>query len=241
MQIPFAISYTSLMFYLLLFLLLSFDHIFSEENPQPIRVHLNEPTYEAGILSTTKGGEILGPKFRLQAQNITYTKKKDGVHKVEASCFVMVDFGDYVFVGDSLEYDFETGVGVIYNGRTAEIPWYIGGEVIDLLADGSYLVHKAFITTSENLHSEWKLEADTVHLTKAKTIEAKRLIFRLMKAPLLWLPKLKLNLESLTDAPLHFYFRWGGQQGAKAGLKYEIFSWNISRSIFKYFYASITV
>lgn len=211
------------MFYLIVFLLLFFNCILGEEK---IVVDLREPCYEAGVLTTTKGGVIKGPKFRLQAENITYTKKKEGPHKVEASCFVMVDFGDYVFVGDRFEYDFETEVGVIYNGRTAEKPWYIGGEVIDLLADGSYLVHGAFITTSENREAEWKVQADTVLLSREKCVEARNLTFRVMKAPLLWLPKLKLNLNTLTDAPLHFYFRWGGQQGIKAGLKYELFSWH---------------
>ena len=190
-----------------------------------LTVDLREPLLENGVVSTSKGGVITAPRFRMQAQNIAYTKNK-GEHFVQASCFVMVDFGDYIFVGDSLYYDFQTETGVIERGTSRDLPWFFGGDRIELCSDGSYVIKNAFITTAETIPPDWQIRADEVVLNRCRTVDASGVKLRLFRLPDIWLPSFKFNLSSLTEAPLHFYGRWGGKQGVRCGLKYSLFDLN---------------
>jgi hypothetical protein len=193
------------------------------EEARGIQVNLRNPSFENGVLQSTQGGVITAPRFRLQAQNVIYTKTKE-LHTIEAEGCIMVEAGEYLFVGDRLEYDFDTETGRLYNGRTAQLPWYVGGEVIILNADGSYTIENAFITTSETLNSDWKINAGSVTLNKNRQISARDLYGQLFRMNLLWFPSLNVNLSSLTDAPIRFNAKWGGKQGGRLGLIYNFFN-----------------
>lgn len=190
-----------------------------------VTVDLREPLLKDGKISTTQGGVIQADKLRIQAQNISYIKNAE-MHQVEASTFVMVDFGDYVFIGDRLSYDFLTGTGTIDNGITRDLPWYFGGETIELCANGSYVIHNAFITTSEMATPDWQIKAERVVIKKNHSLDISGVKLKLLDVPLFWIPTLKLNFSSLTEAPLRFYGRWGGKQGVRVGAKYSLFDFN---------------
>ena len=192
-----------------------------------ITVDLMHPVYEEGTISTEQGGIITAPAFRLQAERITFTPKKGtpSSGSIVAEGRLMLELGDYVFVGDRLEYDFETRTGVIYNGRTMVEPWFFGGERILLCADGSYLVYNGFITTSTNLDREWEIYCKQCCVTKDHTLSAVDLQFRIMQVPLFWLPKFKANLDFIFDSPIRYNVKWGSRQGHRFGFVYELFSW----------------
>lgn len=204
-----------------LFLLLLLLLTASLSATESITVDLREPVLEAGKLSTVRGGVITGPNFRLQAENIVYVKRK-GEHRVEASCFVMVDFGDYVFVGDRLEYDFENETGFIENGTSRQLPWYFGGDRVEICPDGSYVIYNAYVTTSENDSPDWEIRAEKMVLSRNRNLHISHVQFRALNLPFLWLPAFKMNLSSFTDAPLHGYAKWGGKQGFRVGAQYAL-------------------
>jgi hypothetical protein len=193
-----------------------------------IHVDLRNPNFINGTLKTDSGGVISTPHLRIQAQMIIYIKKiSEGVEEntIEAERDLQISFGEYIFVGDRLEYDFKTKTGVVYNGRTQVGPWYFGGERIRLLADGSYIIYQGFVTTSENQDKDWQIYADQAILSEHKYLSAKNVQFRFFKIPFLWVPSFNANLDSIFDNPISYNFRWGGHQGPRAGLGYEIFSW----------------
>lgn len=195
---------------------------------QGIQAHLREPEYVDGALKTDKGGVISAPNIRIQAQHFVYTKKVvDGQPflRVEAEEDVMVEFGQYLFVGKRLEYDFQTMEGTIYEGRTALEPWFFGGSTIKLFADGTFVVQHAYVTTSENIFNDWQIEADKATLSPDRYLSAENVRFRFMTIPLLWLPYFKTNLDSIFDSPFNYSFRWGGRQGPRIGSSYELLSW----------------
>ena len=193
-----------------------------------IVVDLREPAYCEGVLSTTQGGIIQGPSLRIQARNIRYTRKAvEGkpVCCIEADTDLIIEIGDYVFIGRELEYDFQTKTGTIYEGRTGVEPWFFGGERIDLLSDGSYVIYEGFATTSENVDSEWKIGSAYAHLEDKSLLTAKGVRFEVLHVPLLKVPSLHLNLKTIYDSPIKYRFSWGGRQGTRVGLTYEVFSW----------------
>ena len=206
---------------------------------QGITAHLREPVYSDGVLVTDKGGVINGPDLRIQAQKMVYTRKvvdKIPVFTIEAEGDLVLEFGNYIFVGERLEYNFQTKSGVIYDGRTMVEPWYFGGERIDLCPDGSYILHQAFISTSENYEPEWEITSEKVSLNQCQDLYAKNIQFRIMKLPILWIPSFKTNLDSIFDAPIRYNFRWGGRQGPRIGLLYEFFKWGRWKTFLRFDY-----
>lgn len=194
-----------------------------------VEVNLREPEYCDGVLKTQKGGVITGPDMRIQAQNIVYTRKVvDGkaVYKIEAEENVMLEFGEYLFIGQRLEYDFQEKTGVIYNGRTAVEPWFFGGQQIILCADGSYIIRDGYVTTSENYNVDWEISSEEAILYPNHDISAKNVKFKFVNVALLWLPSFKANLDYIFDSPIRYAVRWGGKQGPRASMIYEVFSWN---------------
>ena len=81
-----------------------------KESVDGITVDLREPVYSNGVLSTDKGGVISGPQLRIQATNLCYTHQKtdaDRIWTIQAEGELLVEFGDYVFVGKKLFYDLD--------------------------------------------------------------------------------------------------------------------------------------
>lgn len=193
-----------------------------------VQVDLREPHYEDGVLRTCKGGVILAPDIRIQAQELVYTKKVvDGspLHTIFAHGDLMMEMGEYLFVGDSLEYDFEAKTGTILNGRTQSGPWFIFGDSIEICPTGGFTVTNGVVTTSENILPEWQISSAWTHVSLNHYIEAQDVRFKIENITLLKLMRFRTNLKSVFEVPLRFYAKWGGKQGPRAGVIYEVISW----------------
>lgn len=201
-----------------------------------IIVDLREPSYSGGVLATDNGGVIKGPDFRIQARHIIYTRKTENqerTYTIVAEGDLIMEFGDYIFVGDRLEYDFLSKTGVIYDGRTMAEPWFFGGKHIILACDGSYVISNGFATTSMNYYPEWEISAQEAWLSRDRYLEAKNIQLRLFNVPLLWMPTFRANLDDIFDAPIRYSIRLWGRQGPRVGLSYELFSWNQWKTILR--------
>lgn len=204
-----------------------------------ITVDLREPKFEDGILTTEKGGVIIAPDLRIQAQQIIYTRKViDGtpLHKIDAQGDLMLEMGEYIFVGDTLEYDFESKTGIITNGRTPSGPWFITGESIEICSTGGFTINKGFVTTSENINPEWQISANWTHVSLNHYIEARDVRFKIDDVAFLKLSKFRANLRSIFDTPFRFYARWGGKQGPRGGVIYEAISWENFKAFARFDY-----
>lgn len=193
-----------------------------------VTVDLREPTFSEGVLRTEKGGVINAPNLRVQAQNIVYTHKETDcglVVYLEAEEDLIVEFGEYIFVGRRLEYDFEAKKGILYDGRTGVEPWFIGGKEVHLCPDGSYIIHDGFATTSENYITDWQIETEQAHLSNNRFLTAKNVKFRFLNFPLFWMPRFRINLDSIFDSPFRYTVRFGGAQGTRVGISYDAFDW----------------
>ncbi len=67
-------------------------------------------------------------------------------------------------------------------------------------------------------------------------LNAQKVKFKIFNYPVLWLPSLRVNLNSIFDNPIRYRFRWGGRQGPRFGLTYEIFSWNRWKTFVRFDY-----
>lgn len=214
----------------LIFLLLFTLPLLAEEQPLSLKVDLCEPTYAEGVLSTEKGGIIQGPDVRIQARKIVYSKASQDL---VAEGDIILEFGDYYFIGDRLEFDFKAHEGTLYNGKTGEAPWYFGGEQIFLHADGTITLYNGFLTTSATEERDWEIAADEAHLIDRQYVSARDISFRIGSASILWIPSINMDLDVIFDAPIRYSFKWGGKQGVRGTMVYELFSWNRFKTFFR--------
>src|SRR6185295_16527781 len=151
--------------------LVSTSHLTAKELPAKLDVELVEPIYKNGALSTTKGGIIKGDDFYLQGRKISYLhrqeKSKDGkvtksIHKILAEGDLFFLFKGRAYTGDRIEIDADTKETTIINGCTSMEPWFVGGNLIELKADGSGTIHNGYMTTSENEKSDWSMQSSEV-------------------------------------------------------------------------------
>lgn len=213
---------------LFLLIFLASGRLFGNELPSEVIVDLRNPTFKNGVLTTHEGGVIKNSDIRIQARTIHYIRKDEEgcpVHQIEAEGDLMIQYKGRVYVGKSLEYDFNKSTGIVYEGKTFAAMWYIGGEEIKLNPDGSYKVKNAFITTCENKESSWDLHALNVNMVKNDLLEAKQVRVRLFKIPFFWLPSFKINLKKFKEPVFRYTLTWDKGAGPRAGIRYQLYSW----------------
>lgn len=204
------------------FFLIAASPLFAED----IKVDLRNPIYRDGVLYTSEGGVIKNEDIRIQARTIQYFHRMEEgkmVQRIEAEGDLMIQYKGRVFVGSELEFDFGASTGMVYNGKTFSTMWYVGGDEIQLNADGNYKVMNAFVTTCENKESSWDLRARRVNVIKDQLFQAKKVRLRFFKLPALWLPSFRLNLKKFKEPIFRYYFNW--HKGPKAGFRYQLYSW----------------
>lgn len=207
----------------------------NEDFEAGITVDLRNPEFDGGVLTTHEGGVVEGPGIRIQARHIIYAKQ-DGIHKIEATDDVIIQYGEYLFVGEHVEYDFVTKTGVIYGGRSGIAPWYFGGRIFFLLPDGNYEVYDGYVTTSQDVNPGWKIETGYAKMTGGRFFNAKEVKFRFGRYPLFYLPRFKMDLNAIFDNPIRYNFRWGGKEGPRFGIIYEVIKWNRFRALLRFDY-----
>jgi hypothetical protein len=125
---------------------------------------------------------------------------------------------------------------VIYKGKTVIIPWVFGGEKLELRADGSYIIYDGYVTTSERDQPDWGIYSKWVHVEKERYLRAMQVHVKFFNYTVLWIPALRANLDSVFDSPIRYRFRWGGRQGPRFGLTYEILSWEHWKTFIRFDY-----
>ena len=200
--------------------------LFQQALEEGVNVDLKNPEIRGTTLSTHEGGVIVAPGIRIQARSITYTRNEDNGEEtilLTASGDLMFDYGPYHLIGDSLTYDFVQRTGSLTNGRGGYEIWYFGGTLIEVFPDYSLKVHNLFLTTSDNLQSDWKLTGKTAIFSPNQNINAKNLHLVIENKKVFWLPSFSTNLKTLADNPFRYRLRWGGKQGVRLGVSYLAF------------------
>lgn len=205
-----------------------FENFCAPVDEDRVIVDLREPLYEDGCLSTVLGGVIRAPGVRIQAEKITYTRNLEADPPVYTVCCegnLLVDYGQWVLLGDCLFYDFLAQTGYLTNGKTAYPPWYIGGEKILLLADGKISVCDATLSTSEGETKDVLVQSSQICLTRDKTLSAKDIKVRVGKIPIFYFPRFSLDLNTIGESPFAIKFGWGGFLGSHISALYRFLTW----------------
>lgn len=205
---------------LILLLLLSLSSL----NAKEVIVDLKDANYQESVISTSSGGVVTEGCIRIQARCICYTKTTENgldIEKVTAERDLLVLYGKKLMVGGRLEYDFQKGTGVIYDGLVVEEPWVIGGKELYLESDGSYKIIDGFLTLCDSHENDFAIRAHCIRILKGGMISADNIHFRLFDFTLFSFPELRSHKEALTDLPFQVKFTLGGIEGSYATIRYR--------------------
>jgi hypothetical protein len=200
----------------------------SEVLETEITVHLMDPIYCDGILSTESGGVLSGPDIRIQAKKIEYLRQKDcDPPQIRVTCEgqLLIDYGEWTLTGSAFSYDFLTHSGKLIQGKVASPPWYIGGEEILLTPEGEIHVTNGYITTSEGGEDDILITSPSVTLTPDAVLTARSIQLRIKNIPVFWIPKIHLDLKETYESPFGVQFGWGGFLGSHLGIRYQFLKW----------------
>lgn len=204
--------------------------------PTGIIVDLREPEYMDGVIRTTQGGIIQASNMRIQAQKITYKHCAESLgskDSVIAEGDVRLEYNGYLFIGEKIEYNLSNNTGFIYEGKSALYPWIFGGKIIQICRDGSYIIYDGYVTTSESLCPDWKATVEVARFYSNHDLNAKNVKINICSIPIFWSPKFCANLDTLGDMPVKYTLRWGGKQGSRIGMTYEIVAWDNFTTFFR--------
>jgi len=134
-----------------------------------------------------------------------------------------------LFIGDKVEYDLKSRSGVLYEGKTQSGSFYISGEKIYFQPNGQCLIENAKLTTCEDKDPSWHLKAHSMTIAPDSLMRAKDLTFKIVKMPVMWLPRMRANLDTLPKNPFDFQAAWKSEAGPRLTLKYQIYSWKHAR------------
>ncbi len=190
-------------------------------------VQLKNPLFSGGTITSDEGGVIAGPDVRIQAQHISYTHKTENglqIKKVHAKGNLLLEYKGKIFVGEELNYDLGSKTGVIKKGRTFTDYWFIGGDEMELLPDGSFWVSEAYLTTVESLNPWWQIHSSKIAVNDKDLVKAKNIKVRFFNIPIFWLPSFKFDLKLLKEPPIRYKFIWDQILKQKISMRYELYS-----------------
>ena len=107
------------------------------------------------------------------------------------------------FVGDSLQYNFDTGTGALTNATGWIPPWYAKGEVIRKISKDEYQVDNGYMTTCYYEKPHYKIKAKKIVVYPGDCVVAKNVVFEVHDMPIMWSPFIKYSLVD-RDTPFNF-------------------------------------
>jgi hypothetical protein len=190
-------------------------------------INLKDPVFSNGTISTDQGGIISNPGLRIQARHIEYTNKvEDGVtiRKILAEGDLLLEFEGRVFTAKKLTYDLITKTGTMIDARTATEFYYVGGEEIELQADGSFWVKNGYLTTVESQDAWWEIRSAHIDINSNGLLTAKNIKFEFFNFPVFWIPSFKLNTKVVKDSPVRYKMIWDQVLKQKVSMRYQLYS-----------------
>ncbi len=190
-------------------------------------VQLKNPLFSGGTITSDEGGVISGPDIRIQAQQISYTHKTENgiqIKKVHAKGDLLLEYQGKVFVGEELDYDLSAKTGLMKKGRTFTEYWFVGGDEIELLPDGSFWVSHAYLTTVESQDPWWQIHSSKIDVNDESLLKARNVKIRFFDIPIFWIPSFKFDLKLLKEPPIRYKFVWDQILKQKVSMRYELYS-----------------
>ncbi len=159
-----------------------------------INLKLNKPIFRKKSAECEHGGVIKTDDITIYAKNFQYTNEGDK-HSVVASENLLIEFGRYFIIGDSITYDFNEKRGVIVNGVGTVGNIIAGGKQICLFEDHSIEIKDAFATASPTDPPFFKVTSPLMTVSEKTKATTKTMVGSINNVPFMWLPSYGMTLD----------------------------------------------
>jgi len=159
-----------------------------------ISLQLNKPIFVEKGAKCEAGGVIKTDEITIYAKNFEYTNE-DGEHKVLADGNLLIKFGAYIIIGDSISYDFTEKRGLIINGVGTVGNIISGGKKIFIFEDGSLEIEDAFASASPLLNPFFEITSPKITVNNKTKATTKTMVGKIEGVPVLWLPSFGMTLD----------------------------------------------
>jgi hypothetical protein len=130
------------------------------------------------------------------------------VKKITAEGDILLEYNGRIFIGRKLEYDLISRTGTMLDGRTSTDYWYVGGDELELLPDGSCLDFKCLFNHSrESRCLVGSPIVANLHQRK-KPAHCKKYQVQVFNIPVFWIPSFKFDLKVVKDSPIRYKLIW---------------------------------
>lgn len=190
-------------------------------------INLKDPVFTNGTISTDQGGIISNNELRIQARHIEYTNRIENgvaIKKIIAEGDLLLEYNGRIFIGKKLEYNLLTKTGTMLEGRTSTDYWYVGGDEIELQADGSFWISNAYLTTVESQDAWWEVRSSRIDINEKSLLSAKNIKFKFFDIPVFWIPSFKFDLKMVKDSPIRYKLIWDQVLKQKLSMRYQLYS-----------------
>ncbi|MCB9481540.1 MAG: LPS-assembly protein LptD [Desulfobacteraceae bacterium] len=111
---------------------------------------------------------------------------------------------DQSFSGDSVFFNYETGKGVIRNGKifVNDLNFYITGQKIEKISEKTYVAHQASITSCDDPKKDWEFTAEKIKAEIDGYGYAYNMRLNTMERPLLYFPFLYFPVKTKRQSGL---------------------------------------
>ena len=200
----------------------------------PPQVSLYSPSYFNGTVSTDFGGIITAKELRIQASNIFYNPQglPDSAFEIEASKDLIFDLNREVLVADHLIYSLKSNYGQASNICFKFGPWFVKGQRLIMQTKPKYTIWGGSITTSESANPRWKLSTKKITID-GNILTATDIKICFLNSYFTLMPRLVLDLDSIFSSPIRCRFKWGGKQGPRFGISYQVYSSKVWQALLR--------
>lgn len=220
--------------FLFLALFFAFQLLFSEgvtshsewsQTDCDIDLALIDPRLENRSLISPKGGVVRAPNMHFEAHWLKYTRPEGGNRgHLTARGGIFVKFFKSNFIGEELEFDFNSNTGVLRNARLQVGSWVIGGSDIYLKANGTYDIRRAWAETVTFPGIYWGANAERILIRPDRLINFHSLTLKTGQQPLARFKSISFKQQTLEHFPLGLSLQWGSKNNRKLGLRYTLYA-----------------
>ena len=209
---------------------------------EKVELQLNKPIIRKDSTECEEGGVIKTEDITIYAKNFSYSSNKNH-HTVEATENLLIKFGRYFIIGDSIKYDFNERRGVIQNGVGTVNNIISGGKTINIYEDGSLEIHKAFATPSPTYPPVFEITSPLITVDKKTKGVAKTMVGWINGVPFLWLPSFGMVLDSKykTAKSIDYNFTVENKQVPMIMGRYKMYDDSLLQAFFRLEYRFLSL
>ncbi|RPJ42349.1 MAG: LPS-assembly protein LptD, partial [Deltaproteobacteria bacterium] len=205
---------------------------------EPVRIQADQVSYDHKDEAYVAEGkvEIFQGDRKLSADRVTLSGK---TNEVEASGNVILVQGEDILRSERIKVDLDTSLGIIVRGTLflKKQHFYLRGEEIERIGEGTYRIRKGSLTTCDGDWPDWRFTSREIVVTLEDYAAIEGATFEIKNVPVLYFPYLLFPVKAQRQSGFLFpRVTFSNLSGVELN---NAFYWAISKNMDATFYLDL--